>query len=33
MEKLSQPDKKLISRVLSEVGFDERIMGYRVCQR
>ena len=33
MEKLSKPDKKLVSRVLNEVGFNERIVGYRVRQR
>jgi aromatic ring-cleaving dioxygenase len=33
MNKLSEPDKELVSRVLHEVGFEERLVGYRVHQR
>jgi hypothetical protein len=33
MKELSMPDKELISRVLSEVGFEERIVGYRMSER
>jgi len=30
--KLSEPDKKLVSRILEEVSFDERIVSYRMHQ-
>ena len=33
MYKLSEPDKELVSRVVQEVGFEERLVGYRVRQR
>lgn len=33
MKELSKPDKELVFRVLSEVGFEERIVGYRVNER
>jgi hypothetical protein len=33
MKELSKPDKELASRVLNEVGFEERIVGYRISER
>lgn len=33
MEKLSTPDKALVSRVLKVRGFNDRIIGYRMHQR
>lgn len=33
MEKLSAPDKELVSRILQEVGFEERLIGYQVRER
>lgn len=33
MEKLKEPDKKLAARILTEVGFDERLVGYQLRQR
>ncbi len=33
MEKLSEPDRNLVSRVLQEVGFAKRIVGYQVRER
>jgi aromatic ring-cleaving dioxygenase len=33
MEELSQPAKELISRVLNEVGFEERMVGYWISER
>ncbi len=33
MRELTKPDKELISRILKEVGFEERIVGYRVSER
>ena len=33
METLHRPDKDLISRILNEVGFEERIVGYQVRER
>ena len=33
MEKLSAPDKELVSRILQEVGFEERLVGYQVRER
>lgn len=33
MKELTKPDKELVSRVLSEVGFEECIVGYRVNER
>lgn len=33
MEKLSEPDRELVSRVLQEVDFEERIVGYQVRER
>lgn len=33
MEKLSEPEKSLRERVLKEVGFEERLIGYRMRER
>ena len=33
MIKLSKPDRELVSRVLNGVGFEERMVGYRVHER
>ena len=33
MEKLAEPDREVVSRVLREVGFAERIVGYQVRER
>jgi hypothetical protein len=33
VEKLSEPDKEIASRVLQEVGFKERIVGYQMRER
>ena len=33
MQTLSTPDEHLAARVLLEVGFDERLVGYRLRQR
>jgi hypothetical protein len=33
MQELSEPDDTLVSRVLSEVGFENRLTGYRFRQR
>jgi hypothetical protein len=33
MRELSEPDDALVSRVLSEVGFENRLTGYRFRQR
>jgi hypothetical protein len=31
--KLSQPSKELVKKILSEVEFDDRIIGYRMRER
>ncbi len=33
MEKLTLPSKALATRILTEVGFEERLMGYRLHER
>ncbi len=33
MQTLSTPDEHLTARVLREVGFDQRLVGYRMRQR
>jgi hypothetical protein len=33
VKQLSRPDKELVFRVLNEVGFEERIVGYRISER
>lgn len=33
MKELSKPDEELVFRVLGEVGFEERIVGYRISER
>ena len=33
MGKLSEPSADLVSRVLNEVGFEDRLMGYRFRER
>jgi hypothetical protein len=33
MEKLTFPSKALAARILTEVGFEERLMGYRLGER
>ena len=33
MQTLSTPDEHLAARVLREVGFDERLVGYRMRER
>jgi len=33
MQTLSTPDEQLASRVLREVGFDQRLVGYRMRER
>jgi hypothetical protein len=33
MERLSDPSRSLASRILAEVGFEERFMGYRLHER
>jgi len=33
MGKLLEPSKKLASTILTEVGFDDRIIGYRLRER
>ena len=33
MQTLSTPDEHLVARVLREVGFDQRIVGYRMRER
>jgi hypothetical protein len=33
MEKLTFPSKRLAARILSEVGFEDRLMGYRLGER
>lgn len=33
MQTLSTPDESLAGRVLREVGFDERLVGYRMRER
>jgi hypothetical protein len=33
VEKLAEPDREVVSRVLREVGFAERIVGYQVRER
>ncbi len=33
MQRLAEPDESLVSRVLDEVGFEDRLIGYRVRRR
>lgn len=33
MEKLAEPDRELVSRILQEVAFGERLVGYEVRER
>lgn len=33
MQRLAEPDDSLVSRVLNEVGFEDRLIGYRVRRR
>ncbi|MHC4165406.1 MAG: hypothetical protein ACYSWQ_00415 [Planctomycetota bacterium] len=33
MQRLAEPDEQLVSRVLSEVGFEDRLIGYRMRER
>jgi hypothetical protein len=33
VKRLAEPDKEVVSRVLQEVGFAERIVGYQVRER
>jgi len=33
MQRLSTPDEHLAARVLREVGFEERLLGYRLRER
>lgn len=33
MQRLSEPDEQLVSRVLREVGFEDRLIGYRMRER
>ncbi|UCE47333.1 MAG: hypothetical protein JSW47_17240 [Phycisphaerales bacterium] len=33
MQRLSEPDQSLVSRVINEVSFEERLIGYRMRER